>query len=213
MSSDSEKLQKLIRLYWSALNLGITGEAEAALHMIKKLQKKLNCHVNIGDVNSDHGILVKNIIITGKRISPWLIRLGVAVSELFSVRLILNHGTVTAYENLQLHGCSDDVDKASQLFNKLKNGIIASAREFRSSGKQTRLQFRSFAKGCSDSVYDYCHEKASLLKKDVFQQDVTNFSKNIPATPFNRLVYKSMDRFSYRSGRIVGLKLITVSTS
>lgn len=212
MSTDSEKLQKLIRLYWSALKCGVIGEAEAALHMIHKLQKKMKCHVNLDNEKTDHGFLVKNIIITEKRISPWLIRLGQAVSELFSVQLILNHGTVATSESLQLNGCSDDVERAKDLFNFLKTEILASAREFRLNEKQTGLQFRSFAKGCSDAAYDYCHEKSTLLKKDIFQQQAADEIKTIKATPFHRFVYKSMDRYSYRCGRIKGLELIKSTT-
>ena len=140
------------------------------------------------------------------------VTLGQAVSELFSVQLILNHGTVATSESLQLNGCSDDVERAKDLFNFLKTEILASAREFRLNEKQTGLQFRSFAKGCSDAAYDYCHEKSTLLKKDIFQQQVADEIKTIKATPFHRFVYKSMDRYSYRCGRIKGLELIKSTT-
>lgn len=202
MTNWLDKLQKLVRLYLSAKECGVNGEAEAALHMIKKLQKKYRINVDIDNITQVTDIFVKNIILVRRSIQPWIMRLGSAMSELYSVQFFLCRKTENESLSLEFNGLSADVLAATLMFNTLKRQIISAIKEFKRTEKKSKKQIRSFAIGCSDSIYDYCHKNQVVT----FQPGLLNITQFRNKMSSNR--YTTVDRFSYKLGLQMGKQLV-----
>lgn len=197
-----DKLQKLVRLYLSAKECGVDGEAEAALHMIQKLQKKYRINMDINNIKQVDDIYIRNIILVRRSIQPWIMRLGSAVSELFSVQFFLCHHSAEEPLSLEFSGISADVLNATLIFNALKGNISSAIKEFKRSEKKTKKQIRSFAIGCSDAIYEYCHSN-QIIKIPIGVFNFKHFRNKVSTSR-----YTSVDRFSYKHGLQIGKQLV-----
>ena len=207
MANWLDKFQKLVRLYLSAKECGINGEAEAALHMIHKLQKKHGINMDIDNIAQVDDIFIKNIILVRRSIQPWIMRLGSAISELYSVQFFLCRKTENDFLSLEFNGLSTDVLDATFMFNTLKFQIFSAIKEFKCTAKKSKKQIRSFAIGCSDAIYEYCHSH-QVVQMQPGVMGINQFKHRIST---NR--YTSVDRFSYKLGLQMGKQFINQQLS
>jgi hypothetical protein len=124
------------------------------------------------------------------------------VSELFAVQFFLCQNTEDGWLRLEFRGPNTEVLEAILIFNSLKCHIISAIKEFKRTQKKTKKQIRSFAIGCSDAIYEYCHANKIVNTQFEFLLN-RNFK---PRISNNRLM--PVDRFSYKQGMQIGNHLI-----